>query len=142
MILEIKQYMKTHLKLKVKDNWQIFPTAKRGVDFVGYRFFPKYTLLRKSTCKRFKKKMLKIKAKWNEGKLPNYSEWCSGNSYIGWLKWCDSWRLFEKYIEPIVDALIAYYKFVVKKDSKPKAKENAVTKYKGKIYLKKGSVVV
>lgn len=142
LILEIKQYMKTHLKLKIKDNWQIFPTNKRGVDFVGYRFFFDFTLLRKSTCKRFKKKMLKIKAKWDEGKLPNFSEWCSANSYVGWMKWCDSWRLFEKYIEPIVNALIAYYRFVIKKDAKPRARENAVTRYKNKIYLKKGSVAV
>ena len=79
-------------------------------------------------------------AKWDDGKLPNYSEWCSANSYIGWLKWCDSWRLFEKYIEPIVNALVAYYKFVIKKDAKPKARNNAVIKYVNKIYQKKGRV--
>ena len=32
---------------------QVFPTFIRGVDFVGYRFFFDYTLLRKSTCKNF-----------------------------------------------------------------------------------------
>ena len=40
-------------KLKVKDNWQVFPTNIRGVDFVGYRHFRDYKLLRKKTCKRF-----------------------------------------------------------------------------------------
>lgn len=53
----------------------------------------------------------------------------------------DGWRLFEKYIEPIVNALIAYYRFIIKKGEKPRAKENAVTRYKSRIYLKKGSVV-
>ena len=140
LIREIKKYMKDNLEIRVKDNWQVFPTNTRGIDFVGYRFFYDFILLRKSTCKRFKRKMLKIKAKWDDGKLPNYSEWCSTNSYIGWLKWCDSWRLFEKYIEPIVNALVAYYKFVIKKDAKPKARNNAVIKYVNKIYQKKGRV--
>lgn len=140
LIHEIKKYMKDNIEIRVKDNWQVFPTNTRGIDFVGYRFFYDFILLRKSTCKRFKRKMLKIKAKWDDGKLPNYSEWCSANSYIGWLKWCDSWRLFEKYIEPIVNALVAYYKFVIKKDAKPKARNNAVIKYVNKIYQKKGRV--
>ena len=140
LIHEIKKYMKDNLEIRIKDNWQVFPTNTRGIDFVGYRFFYDFILLRKSTCKRFKRKMLKIKAKWDDGKLPNYSEWCSANSYIGRLKWCDSWRLFEKYIEPIVNALVAYYKFVIKKDAKPKARNNAVIKYVNKIYQKKGRV--
>lgn len=56
------------------------------------------------------------------------------------VKMVDSWRLFEKYIEPIVNALVAYYKFVIKKDTKPKARNNAVIKYVNKIYQKKGRV--
>ena len=61
LIHEIKKYMKDNLEIRVKDNWQVFPTNTRGIDFVGYRFFYDFILLRKSTCKRFKRKMLKIK---------------------------------------------------------------------------------
>lgn len=36
--------------LTVKNNYQIFPVDKRGIDIVGYRFFRYYILLRKRNC--------------------------------------------------------------------------------------------
>jgi len=113
--LDITEYLRNELKLKMKENWQVFPTFIRGVDFVGYRFFFDYTLLRKSTCKNFKRKMTKIKKKClNSGQM-NYSEWCSVNSYKGWLKWCDSYRLSNKYITPIQPFVDEYYEKHVKR---------------------------
>jgi RNA-directed DNA polymerase len=106
---EIDRYLWKELRLKVKDNWQVFPTGIRGIDFVGYRHFYGFKLLRKSTCKRFKRQMLKIRKKCEEGKKLTYSEWCSANSYKGWLIWCDSYRLSEKYITPIQKYLDDYY---------------------------------
>lgn len=64
---KVEQYFHDRLKLVVKDNWQIFPTYVRGIDFVGYRIFKDYTLLRKSTCKSFKKKMIGIRKKVETG---------------------------------------------------------------------------
>lgn len=106
---EIDEYFKIKLKLKVKENWQVFPTFVRGIDYVGYRTFLNYKLLRKSTCKKFKKKMIIINKKCIEGKELNYSEWCSINSYKGWLIHCDSYRLTEKYIKPIQQFADNYY---------------------------------
>lgn len=106
---EIDEYFRTKLKLKIKENWQVFPTYVRGVDFVGYRSFMNYRLLRKSTCKQFKRKMNAINKKQNEGKELTYSEWCSINSYKGWLIHCDSYRLKEKYIDPIQEFADKYY---------------------------------
>lgn len=77
LLKEIQQYFRTELKLNVKGNWQIFPTYIRGVDFLGYRTFYKYTLLRKSTCQEMKKKMTAIRNKVEAGNMMNYSEWCS-----------------------------------------------------------------
>lgn len=37
LLLEIKEYFRKELKLTVKDNWQVFLTFVRGIDFVGYR---------------------------------------------------------------------------------------------------------
>lgn len=106
---EADQYFRTELKLTIKDNWQVFPTFDRGLDFVGYRFFLEYTLLRKSTCKSFKQKMIHIKKKIDRGGEMNYSEWCSVNSYDGWLKYCDSYRLKQKYLEPLKPYANEYY---------------------------------
>lgn len=83
--------------------------SARGVDFVGYRFFGEYTLLRKSTCKTFKRRMLSISSKRENNVSPTYSEWCSFNSYVGWLQHCDSFRLYQKYVEPNVEYMHNYY---------------------------------
>ena len=97
------------IKLTMKDNWQVFPTAVRGVDFVGYRVFPGYKLLRKSTCKSMEQKMRLIKKRCDNGKELNFSEHCAINSYVGWLKHCDSYRLMQKYVDPLEDAQKTYY---------------------------------
>lgn len=111
---EIDEYFKTKMKLKIKENWQIFPTFVRGVDFVGYRTFLNFKLLRKSTCKNFKRKMNKIKNKVKKGQQINYSDWCSINSYKGWLIHCDSYRLNQKYIKPLEFHANQYYLQYVK----------------------------
>lgn len=107
---KINDYFQTRLRITLKDNYQIFPTYARGLDYLGYRSFMGYTLLRKSTCKAMKKKMLAIRKKVDSGKEINYSEYCSINSYMGWLKHCDHFRLYSKYIAPLEEAESAYYK--------------------------------
>lgn len=97
LLKEIKLYLNNE-KLELKRNYQIFPVDVRGIDFLGYRIFRNFTLLRKSTCKNFKRKMLKIKKK-------NYiskSDECSIQSYKGWLIWCNSYRLQQKYLKGLV----------------------------------------
>lgn len=112
---EISWYLNKYLKLKLKENWQVFPTNLRGVDFVGYRHFYEYKLLRKSTCKRFKRKARKLKKKQDKKQMLNYSEWCSMNSYSGWLKHCNSYRLRKKYIQLIQNSLDNYYTNIIKR---------------------------
>lgn len=45
------------LKLTIKPNWQIYPIESRGLDFIGYIFYPSYTLIRKINTKRYKKRI-------------------------------------------------------------------------------------
>lgn len=79
---EIEIYFRNELKLNIKGNWQIFPSYIRGVDFLGYRTFLNYSLLRKSTCEDMKRKLTAIRRKVEKGNMMNYSEWCCINSYI------------------------------------------------------------
>lgn len=111
---KITAYTRDYLHLNIKGNYQIFPTKVRGVDFVGYRFFGEYTLLRKSTAINFKWKMRACRKKMENNIPPTYSEWCSFNSYKGWLGNCDSYRLSKKYIEPLIDYMQDYYEKEVK----------------------------
>lgn len=115
---EIAEYFRSELKLTIKGNWQVFPSYVRGVDFVGYRMFLNYTLLRKSSCTNLKKKMVAIREKTASGQMMNYSEWCSVNSYKGWLKHCDSYRLQQKYLIPIQSDVDRYYTEVIKQKRK------------------------
>ncbi len=72
------------LGLTMKSNWQVFPVDVRGVDFLGYRFFHAYTLVRKGIVQRFKRAH---KAK----KL------ASMPAYNGWLSHADTHNLRSKY---------------------------------------------
>lgn len=77
----IQKYLSEKLLLTVKPNWQIFPVASRGIDFVGYVFYHTHTRLRKAIKKNFARML---------AKNPNPS---SIASYKGWLKWCNSSHL-------------------------------------------------
>lgn len=113
---EIQEYLCEKLLLELKDNYQVFPTRVRGVDFVGYRHFGDYKLLRKTTAKQFKRKMRKI----NKYKTLSYSNICTINSYKGWLKWADCNRLEKKYIGVLSSKIkeYEYEKLIIKKHNK------------------------
>lgn len=110
---DINKYMK-HLLLRIKGNWQIFPIKKRGIDYVGYRVFCGYCLLRKSTCKRFKEKMKTIYRKCLSARM-EFSDFCTVASYGGWLKHCDSYRLSRKYLFPLKSYRDTYYYEIIER---------------------------
>jgi len=75
------------IKLEVKENWQVFPVDKRGIDFLGYRFFHDYILLRKSIKKNLKRSVGKIKN--NHDNMKTSSIINSVMSYYGWFKYAN-----------------------------------------------------
>lgn len=94
---EVQEYLTTKLKLTVKGNYQIFPIDKRGVDFLGYRFFHGYTLLRKSIAGRFKAKMTLIKRNWRH---MSASQVVNGTmSYRGWMRHGNCLHLTKKHFD-------------------------------------------
>lgn len=78
LLLSIKQYLQQQLQLEVKSNWQVFPVAARGIDFVGYRFYHAHTRLRKSIKQNFARML---------ATNPNPQ---SIASYKGWMKHCNA----------------------------------------------------
>ena len=132
LLKHIQTYLNDNLDLEVKGNWQIFPTGVRGVDFVGYRHFYGYKLLRKSTYKRCKKKMQEIQF-FNDNNIEmEYEDWCSYVSYLGWLTWCNSYDFFMKYCKDNMPIINKYYKDKVK-SKKKKQDKNVVSM---SLYLK------
>lgn len=112
---EIEIYLKKELRLDLKDNYQIYNIETRGIDFVGYRHFRNYILLRKSTSKRLIRKMRNIQNKINKGGQLTDSDWCSINSYKGWMKWGNCHNLYIKWIKPLEHHCEQYYKNNIKK---------------------------
>ena len=97
MLEKIRVKAEESLNLTIKENYQIFPTNVRGVDFLGYRFFGDYILLRKRVLKQMKRKLVKLREK----DILSNSDNSTINSYKGWLKFCNSYRLMEKYLKPL-----------------------------------------
>lgn len=123
LLREIKNYLKNNLDLDVKENHKVFPVDKQGIDFVGYRHFRKYVLLRKSTAKNLIRKMRNIKKKVERGGNFTYTDYCSINSYKGWLKWCNGYNLYKKWIKPLEKYQEEYYREVIKGENFSKRKE-------------------
>lgn len=112
---KIESYLSNELKLELKDNHQVYPVDIRGIDFVGYRHFRSHILLRKTTAQELKRKMSRLLTRCESGKEMSYGEWCSVNSYKGWLRWCNGHNLYMKYIEPLEQYCKLYYLNNVKK---------------------------
>jgi RNA-directed DNA polymerase len=93
LLKDIKYYLETNLNLTVKHNWQIFPTKIRGIDFLGYRFFGKYTLIRKSISKEF---LFKVK-NLNSKEILTKSNVCSLMSYFGWIIHGNGYNLLKRF---------------------------------------------
>lgn len=113
---EIDKFSMTNLKLRLKENWQVFSVDTRGIDFVGYIIFHDRILLRKRTCKNMKRRLIHILEKSQKGEIMNYSEFCTINSYDGWIRHCNSTGLRNKYVVPLRQYANNYYVNVIKKN--------------------------
>jgi len=87
LFIEIEQYLHINLKLEVNNKHQVFPVKSRGIDFLGYKFYHTHILLRKSIKLRF------------ISMLKNNKNTKSIASYYGWLSYCNSKNLSNKYLK-------------------------------------------
>jgi retron-type reverse transcriptase len=92
--LKVQDFVWTKLRL-ILSKCDLFQ-VKRGVDFLGYRHFPSHVLLRKSTVKRVKKRLLELPKLLKQGKINIESYTSSLASTNGWLKWANSFNLRNK----------------------------------------------
>lgn len=70
----------------------LFPVT-RGVDFLGYRHFPKYILLRKSTAKRVRRKIKAIPSMLSANRITKDQARSIIDSYWGWMRWANTRNL-------------------------------------------------
>lgn len=84
LLSELRSYLSDNLQLSIKSNYQVFPVASRGIDFVGYVFFHTHTRLRKTIKQSFARM---IASRKNDASIASYN---------GWAKHCDSNHLLKK----------------------------------------------
>lgn len=87
---KIKSFLQYELNLIMSKD-SVFPVTQ-GIDFLGYRHFPRYILLRKSTAKRVKKRLSKLPKLLHQGLITREQYISSIESTKGWLKWCNSYN--------------------------------------------------
>lgn len=93
--IEISDYLRENLRLQLKGNYQVFPVASRGIDFVGYVFYHTHIRMRK----RIKKNFCRRTAKLNKRNLTVKEYKQSICSWIGWAKYCNSRNLIKTIIK-------------------------------------------
>lgn len=93
MALQIKGFLMHRLKLRLS-KCDLFPVT-RGVDFLGYRHFLKYILVRKSTVKRVKKRLNALPKLLTTGQVTIEQFRSSLASTVGWLRWANTHNLKE-----------------------------------------------
>ncbi|MEO7212637.1 reverse transcriptase/maturase family protein [Mucilaginibacter sp.] len=113
LLADIRAYLQTELKLTIKSNYQVFPVAARGIDFVGYVFYHTHVLLRK-----------RIKQ--------NYARMMYGNprqasmaSYNSWAKHCNSRHLQKKLLHATIQRFGDNHKHIKQKLQRRQDKNRA-----------------
>ena len=104
--VEVQKYLEDNLGLELKDNWQVYrfiykskgKEKGRDLDFMGFRFRRGYTLIRKSIMLKMIRKARRIGNK----DRPTIYDIRQMLAYKGWLKATDTYRLYNKYIQPYV----------------------------------------
>lgn len=96
--LKIENYLNKNLNLRLKENWQLFKTDSRPLDFLGYRFNRKnkqvYITLRKNNFLRFKRRINKISKKTEL----TFHDSCAIISIWGWVSKSNGYNYIKKYI--------------------------------------------
>jgi len=88
---DLKIFLDKTLGLKMS-KCELFPVSQ-GVDFLGYRHFPKYVLLRKSTAIRVKRRLKILPKLLAAGRITLiYFRSCIA-SYTGWMRWANCHNL-------------------------------------------------
>jgi retron-type reverse transcriptase len=100
----IKPHIEGTLRMQVKDNYQIFPIAKnntdkrgRALDYVGYKFYRKQKLLRKSIKINLCRKVAMLNKREPEPSFIDYKREIS--PWLGWTKHSDSRHLLQTIIK-------------------------------------------
>ena len=90
---QFQEFLWDELKLKLHPKKANISPANKGVDFLGYLIFKNYRLLRKSTIKRFERRVKIYKKKLNKELMSKEKFDNSLQSWNAYAEFGSSWRL-------------------------------------------------
>lgn len=105
-VRSIASFLKTKLGVRLKDDWQVFPVAARGINFVGYRFFHTHTRLRRVPFLRFTRQCRRVAKCIKNGYEPSFHTAAGLLSRVGGLKHCDCVKARQRYFGVLDKRLI------------------------------------
>lgn len=108
LLNDMRDFLGKELKLVVKENNQVSPVNIRGIDFLGFRFFFQYTLLRKKISKGFKHGISLLLKSYDILSIEKARGMVM--SYYGWIKYSNGFNLWNKYVTYEVNNIFAYLK--------------------------------
>ena len=91
----IEKWLNAH-GLQLKGDWQIFPTAKRKPDAVGYRYGRGYTIPRKHTLLRIKRAVARYRKRRGQRKRILAGTAAGLISKLGILRHCNNVQLYRR----------------------------------------------
>lgn len=97
---KIEEFLKVKLHLTLNKKSKYFHN-KFGIDFLGYRIFNDYRLLRKNSIKKMNRKIRKWNSEYELEILNKKKVELSFNSWLAHIKHCDSFRLRRKMYDKI-----------------------------------------
>jgi len=89
----LKQFLSSKLKLELHPNKINIRRLDNGIDFLGHIILPHYILPRTKTKRRMLKKLKENMENLNYGKISEFSFNQTRQSYLGYLKHSNSFRL-------------------------------------------------
>lgn len=101
-------FLKEHLGLELKDNWQVFrfdyiaPTGEhkgRFLDYMGFRFYCDRTTMRKTIMLKATRKAKRLHRK----EKPTIYDMRQMMAYLGWIDCTDTYGMYCMWIKPYVD---------------------------------------
>lgn len=100
VVRAIIEYLKG-IDLTLNSNWQVFKYGcNRVLDFLGYRYYRTYTLVRKRIALRFRRVLNKAKKRVKRHKLPTYKQSAGVMAYLGWTKHGNCYNFYQVNIKP------------------------------------------
>lgn len=85
--------------LRLKSNWQYFPTSRRLPTALGYRYGRGHTLLKKRNLLRLKRQLAKYYGKLKRGKRIPDSMAFGLLSRLGQFRHCNNTKLYRRYVK-------------------------------------------